>query len=165
MRLKTTTRRWVLAAVLPLTVAAYIPCANLVMAGRLLGVVRSLAAGASGQGQPVRERSVRAQMGTRSVEALLYVPASGMPTRAVIIVPGISESGCHHPSLIALSRFLAGAGFLVLTPDVVAFREFRITAQPIEEILLWYRKLRTLDEAGHVRKIGLGESLSPERWR
>lgn len=156
MRLKASRRGWVLAAVLPITVAAYAPCANLLMAGRLLWAVRSLASGASGQDLPIKERKIRAQINGRTVEGLLYVPAAGSPTRAVIIVPGISELGCYHPNLMALSRFLANAGFLVLTPDVVAFREFRITAQPIEEVLLWYRQLRTLDEASQVRQLGLG---------
>ena len=109
-------------ALLLITIVAYAPCANLLMAARLLWVVKSVASGSSGHNLQVHERNVHTQIGGRDIEALLYTPSGRFPTRAIIIVPGISEQGCHHPSLVALSRFLADAGFLVLTPDIVAFR-------------------------------------------
>jgi pimeloyl-ACP methyl ester carboxylesterase len=131
------------------------------MAARLLSAVRSVASGAYGQNLPVEQRAVRTPFRGSDIEATLYMPSGARPERGVILVPGISELGCYHPRLVALSRFLAHSGFLVLTPDIVAFRDFRITAEPIEELLTWYERLRTMEEGRNLKQVGLsGVSFS-----
>lgn len=94
-------------------------------------------------------------MGEQECEALLYYPAKSPATKAVILVHGISELGCYHPTLINLSRSLADKGFLVIAPDIQAFRQFRITAEPIDQILFWYSQTAGLQEARKVKKTGL----------
>ncbi len=134
---------------------AVLPCAQLVLALRLLSAVRSLALGDAGKGLSVEEKVIHHGMDGKELEALLYRPAGELPKRAVILSPGISELGSRHPQLVALSRFLADAGFLVITPDFEKFRKFQISAEPVEEIVSWYKTVPTLEEGRRVRQVGL----------
>jgi pimeloyl-ACP methyl ester carboxylesterase len=136
-------------------VLAWNPLNHLVFSIRLALSLQKVASGADGRDLAVEETRISRRMGTRECEAILYRPAKSRPTSAIVLVAGISELGCYHPRLVALSRFLADMGLLVITPDIRAFREFKISAEPIDQMLFWYNNVRTLKGSGEVRKIGL----------
>ncbi len=149
-------RRWYISAILVIIFAAgYVPLSNLVFAVRLMLAARSLSSGATGQDLPVIMEKVGRQLGAQQLEGLLYRPTRYRPARAVVLVPGISELGCYHPRLMALSRSLANQGFIVLTPDIRMFREFRMSPEALGEIQFWFEQLQTLGGGARPPKIGL----------
>ncbi len=145
----------IMAGMLLALAGLYHPSGNLIYAGRLALILKEHAAGAAGENFAVREAKLRRQAGNVSYEALAYYPAGKTARKAVILVAGLSELGCYHPSLVALSRMMADAGFLVITPDVGILREFQISAEPIGQILFWYNQVGLLEGSQGVQKTGL----------
>jgi pimeloyl-ACP methyl ester carboxylesterase len=123
---------------------------------RLAVDLKKVASGASGRKLPVRQTKLRGQFKGKEYEALSYCPEKAAPTAAVILVAGLSEQGCYHPRAVALSRFLAAEGLLVVTPDIREFRDFQISAEPIEQVLFWYNNVRRLKGGEKATKLGLG---------
>jgi pimeloyl-ACP methyl ester carboxylesterase len=157
-RMLRTSRKWkwgIAAGLLLAVVALYHPLGNLICAARLALVLQRQASQATGENLGVKEAKIRRQSGSLSYEALIYHPARKPATRAVILVAGLSELGCYHPSLVAFSRLMANTGFLVITPDIRMFREFQISAEPIGQILFWYNQVGSLEGSQRVRKTGL----------
>lgn len=122
---------------------------------RLALVLKRQASGDPGAGLAVREMKVRRPWGNEDREALVYYPEGSSPRKAVVIVPGLSELGCYHPSLVAFSRQLAHTGVFVITPDIHEFRAFQITAEPVEEVVFWFRQIGALEGSQRVEKTGL----------
>ena len=131
------------------------PVKYLSMAIRVALSIKNLADGGSAPRIAVAEAKVIRRNGTRTYEALCYRPAQASATTAVIVSAGISELGCYHPRLVALSRILAEKGLLVITPDIREFREFKIAASPIDQMLFWYKQVPTLEGSAKIRKTGL----------
>ncbi len=149
---------WKWGTVVVLLVAVVLfwePLRNVYFAARLAASIQQLAGGASGQDFNVKALKVTRQNGAKNLEALLYLPSDSLPTTAVVIVAGMSEQGCYHPKLVALSRSLADKGVMVVTPDIQAFREFQISAEPIDQIQFWYEQIPSLEGSGKIRKKGL----------
>lgn len=150
-----TRRRLFIAALAAvLAVAAFLPIGNMVLAARMMLSLRMLASGSTGQNLAVSMETIRRRQGSRELEALLYRSQRSAPERAVVLVPGISELGCYHPRLMALSRAMADMGFLVLTPDIKMFRQFRMSPQALEEIAFWFERVPELSNRQDA-KIGL----------
>ena len=135
--------------------AGFASLPRLITTLRLLTVVRRVAAGDVGADPAVLEDTIRRGMGASELEALVYRPANASPAGAVVIIAGVSDLGCRHPRLVSLSRALAGAGFLVLTPDIRMLREFKIHPPPVDEISFWLNEVRRLDGARKLRRVGL----------
>lgn len=149
-------RRWlILAIVIALVAATYTPAANLLFATRMLMAIRSVAEGATGANLNVTQVTVRRTSNAEAMEALVYQAAGAAPVRSVVLVPGISELGCYHPRLMALSRFLAANGFLVVTPDIRQLREFRMSPQAVDQIAYWFDQVHSLEGGSRVRLTGL----------
>jgi pimeloyl-ACP methyl ester carboxylesterase len=149
-------RRWLITAVLSgLALAALFPFGRLVATVRLLAVIRHVAAGEIGRSPAVKEDTIIRRLGALKRVGITYRPADANPTSAVILVHGVSELGCYHPRLVSLSRALAGAGFLVLTPDITLFREFRIYPPPLDEISFWLNEVHNVDGGRELRRVGL----------
>ncbi len=150
-------RMWAISAIVLVLVAAaaYSPVANLTMAVQMALAVRSLASGGTGEELPVRQGKITRRFENRDLLALVYRPERILPKRALVFVAGISELGCYHPRLVALSRYLANRGFLVITPDIPAFRRFEVSAEPIDQIEFWFEQVRTMEGAEGVEHIGL----------
>jgi pimeloyl-ACP methyl ester carboxylesterase len=149
-------RRWlILAAALCAAVLVYTPAANLMLAARLLIAIKSVADGQTGESLDVIQTRVHRANGAEDEEALVYRPAKATPARAVVLVPGISELGCYHPRLMALSRYLAANGFLVVTPDIRQLRRFRMSPEAVDQISFWFRQIPTLDSGSRIRVTGL----------
>lgn len=137
------------------TVAAWFPLRDAVPAVRLTLALGRLAAGDAAQGLPVEAARVTLPSGGRDLAAQAYRRTGASPERAVVLVPGISEQGIFHPRLIALSRSLADFGFLVLTPDIRPFREFRIDPAAMDEIAFWVLKVVDVPGGEKVQKTGV----------
>jgi pimeloyl-ACP methyl ester carboxylesterase len=149
-------RKWlVLAVVFCAAAATYTPAVNLILAVRLLIAIKGVADGKTGEDLNVVQTRVSRTNGPAEEEALVYRPAGATPTRAVVLVPGISELGCYHPRLTALSRYLAANGFLVVTPDIKLLRMFRMSPGTVDLISFWFRQVPTLDSGSRVRVVGL----------
>ena len=149
-------RKWAIAILLlACAVASYNPLATLILAARMALALRSLASGATGENLPVQVTKVQRHMGDRVLEALVFRPNGSSPTRAIVFTVGISELGCYHPRLMALCRYLADKGFLVVTPDITLFRQFEISAEPIDQIVYWFHQVRTLEGGQRVEHTGL----------
>jgi pimeloyl-ACP methyl ester carboxylesterase len=149
-------RRWLIAAVLSgSALAAVLSLGRLVTTVRLLGVVRRVAAGEIGSGPAVKEETIIRHPGGAERIAIAYRPANANPASAVILVHGISELGCYHPRLVSLARALAEAGYMVLTPDIAMFRDFRIHPPPLDEISYWLKEARNTDGGRQLRRVGL----------
>ena len=153
---KRTVKKWGLAAgSLIILLLAVQPVSHAVFAVRLALSLQKLAAGATEQITEVRRAKVRRRMGNQDLDALLYYPAKSPAVSAIVLVAGLSEQGCYHPRLIALSRLLAERGMLVLTPDVREFRDFKISPEAINQILFWHTQIPTVEGGGKIRNIGL----------
>ncbi len=134
----------------------YFPLANCVYAIRLMLALRRVAAGKTGEDLPVVMEKLRRRRGSEVLEALVYRPAArSRPARTAVLVPGISELGCYHPRLMALSRSIASEGFLVLTPDIRMFREFRMSPEALDEIQFWFEQARQINGDRPTAKTGL----------
>ncbi len=148
--------KWMLTAGLLIAIALlYNPLGHLIFSVHLALAMQNFAAGATGEKLHIREEKISRGTGEQNHEALLYQPADSLPTKAIILLHGISALGCYHPKLVSLARHLADRGMMVLTPDIPAFRHFQITAEPIEQIIFWYDHLITMQQSARLRKIGL----------
>jgi dienelactone hydrolase len=136
-------------------VVVYIPLERSITAFRLLSAIRRIADGDPGRSASIVEEKVVRRFGSEAVTGILYRPAGLAPASGILLIPGVSELGCYHPRLVALSRALADAGFLVLTPDIAMFREFRIHPPPLEEISFWLREARRLEGGRNLRRLGI----------
>ena len=143
------------AAIILAFILLWDPFHRAIFSAHLALSFQKVASGATGQGLPVKEIKVRRQFLGQDYEALVYHPAEYAARRAVILVPGLSELGCYHPRLVALARFLADQGLLVITPDIREFRQFQISAEPIDQILFWFRQTPGLEGGAKVLKTGL----------
>jgi pimeloyl-ACP methyl ester carboxylesterase len=138
-----------------LTLILFHPLNRLVFSARLGLSLKSLASGATGDDLAVQETTIYESKGSTEYAALLYSPEQSSITGAAVLIPGMSELGCHHPRLVAFSRYLADAGFVVITPDIREFKNFQITAAPIDQILLWHKRAETLIKNQTGKKPGL----------
>src|SRR5687767_3050878 len=93
-----------LVALIATIAALYNPLAQLILASRLLLAVREVAAGDIEKNPGVKETRVERSMGGAKLEGILYEPARSQPKSAVLLIAGVSELGCYHPRLVAMSR-------------------------------------------------------------
>jgi pimeloyl-ACP methyl ester carboxylesterase len=131
------------------------PLSHVIFEVRFALSLQKLAAGDSGQDLAVRLSKIHRPFNGQNYEALVYYPTKSPPTKAVLLIAGLSELGCYHPRLMALSRFLADRGLMVLSPDIREFRDFQISPKPIDQILFWYGQISTLQGGGNIKKTGL----------
>jgi pimeloyl-ACP methyl ester carboxylesterase len=143
------------ATLLLLCILLWNPFNHALFSIRFAWSLQKLASGASEQDLRIREYKVRRQLRGQGYEALVYYSEKQTARSAVVLVAGLSELGCHHPRFIALARFLAEKGLMVITPDIKEFREFQISAKPIDQILFWYRQTSGLEGAEKIQKTGL----------
>jgi pimeloyl-ACP methyl ester carboxylesterase len=150
-------RGWIIfAAILILgTIVFESSLGHLVFSIRMALAFRSLASGETGQNLAVRQINVIRRLGNRDYQALLYIAEKKDASHALILAPGLSEEGCYHPRLVAFSRVLSELGFLVLTPDIETFRDFQISAEPIDQIVFWCKQVPDLEGSSEVKKTGL----------
>ena len=148
--------KWELAGLLLIVCALLVnPLMHAVFAVRLALSLQKLASGTAEPAPGIIERKLQRRMGAQEYDALIYYPAKSPATRAMVLVAGLSEQGCYHPRLVALSRLLADKGLLVITPDIQEFRQFRISPEPIDQILFWHDQAPKLEGGEKVQTTGL----------
>jgi pimeloyl-ACP methyl ester carboxylesterase len=145
----------ILAGLFAVLLFLWNPLNQLIYSIRLASALQKMASGEEKSYPDALEEKISRRKGDRVYWALTYRPAKMATKKALILAPGISELGCYHPRLIALSRFFASHGLLVITPDIEEFRNFQISAQPIDQMLIWYKEAETLYGAKHARETGL----------
>jgi pimeloyl-ACP methyl ester carboxylesterase len=143
------------AGALLLCLLLWNPVARAILAVRMALSLQELASGASAQSLPIAEASAQRQFQGQEYEALIYLPTNASATKAIILVAGLSELGCRHPRLIALARVLAEKGLMVVTPDIREFRQLQISAEPMNQILYWYKQIPYLEGGAKVHTTGL----------
>jgi acetyl esterase/lipase len=146
---------WLLLALCAIAVVSYVPVTRLITAARLITVLRRVASADSRSNPAIHVERIIRRVGDSEREGIVYRPSLSSPDSAVVLVAGVSELGCDHPNLVALSRALAGAGFLVLTPDIKMLREFRIFPPPLDEISFWLHEVRKVEGGQKLRRVGL----------
>lgn len=156
MALKHRAGKWIGAGVL-LVICLLLanPLSHIVFSVRLALSLQKLASGAADRKLEVGQTKVHRRIGTQRCDALTYRPLRSPAKRAIVIVSGLSELGCYHPRLVALSRILADSGFFVITPDIREFRNFQITAEPVNQIMFWYKEAAQLEGGEKIQKTGL----------
>lgn len=149
-------RKWAwTGALLVICLLLVNPASHLIFAIRIGLSMRKLASGSGEQNFAVKEEKIHRRFGTQSFEALTYRPEKSSAKSAIVIVAGLSELGCYHPRLIALSKILADKGLFVITPDIREFRDFQITAEPIDQMVFWYKEASKLKGGENIQKTGL----------
>jgi pimeloyl-ACP methyl ester carboxylesterase len=149
-------RKWLwTTGILIIVILLWAPVKHISMATKIALSIKNLADGASGQNLAVAETKISRRNGSQTYDALCYRPTQSDASTAIIVSAGISQLGCYHPRLVALSRALADKGLLVITPDIREFREFKIAASPIDQMLFWFKQVSTLEGGDKIRKIGL----------
>jgi hypothetical protein len=136
---------WIGAAIFAGCILLWNPLHHVVFSVRLARSLQKVSAGDDGRNLAVVQVKALRQWNGRRYEALTYRPMQTFPEKAIILAPGISELGCYHPRLVALSRFLADRGFLVIAPDIQEFRHFQVSAAPIDQLLFWHDRVPTLE--------------------
>ncbi|MDB4989961.1 MAG: hypothetical protein JWN04_5139 [Myxococcaceae bacterium] len=71
----------------------------------------------------------------------LYRPVPAGDAPGVVLAHGMHEEGVTEPRLVGLARALAGAGFVVLTPEVPGLARYRITHGDVDVIAAAARAL------------------------
>jgi len=89
-----------------------------------------------------------------ALPARVYRQSATNPATALVFVPGLTPDGIDNPRFVAVARALAKSGYLVLTPDIPALRNFRLEEESIDQIGFWYRQLRRNEEF-KARQVGL----------
>jgi len=148
-------KRWVV----PLLIAFLLACSPflppILLTAYLLHAMQALAGGDTAQNLPVEVETIRRELSGNQIEAVVYRPKDKAPHTGILLVAGVSELGCYHPRLVALSRTLAYRGFLVVTPDISALRNFMVRPGVVDEIAFWFRQFREIGGGSEINVRGL----------
>lgn len=107
--------------------------------GSLPGVLRTALSSGPDDG-PARPGHDAPPSGPHVLHAELYRPmhaetGEALPSRAaLLLVPGLAETGKDDPRVVALAASLARAGIAVMVPDLVSLRELRAGPDNVDEI-------------------------------
>ncbi len=96
---------------------------------------------------------------------LREVPQAGTPIRlygdpenctsTLVMLPGLHPNGIDDPRYQAFAQTCACAGFLVVAPDIQAFREFRIDPQTVDQLSQLIESLPEYVNARALQNLGL----------
>jgi pimeloyl-ACP methyl ester carboxylesterase len=83
---------------------------------------------------PFREEDGSAQTPHGPLRYRLYVPRDVKNPGGIVLLHGVHHLGIEDPRLWNLARALAGAGVLVMTPQLEDLADYRVTARTIDVI-------------------------------
>lgn len=83
-------------------------------------------------GDPQRQ-AVRYRSAEHSGQGDLYRPADQI-VAALLLIPGVAETGKDDPRLIAFATTLARAGFAVLVPDLPNLRRLQVSPADVRQV-------------------------------
>jgi len=91
-------------------------------------------------------------------EAGIAIRLYGNPavcSSTLVLLPGLHPNGVHDPRYQAFAQTCARAGFLIVAPDIQAFREFRIETETVDQLLCLIEALPAHLPAGSLKNLGL----------
>ncbi len=91
-------------------------------------------------------------------KGVLYAPEGERPAQGIVLAHGMHELGIRDPRMLSFARALAGAGFAVLTPEVVGLAHYRLVHTDVTVIGESARALAR--RIGRERVIVFGISLA-----
>jgi len=94
-------------------------------------------------------------VGDREIRADLYAVQDEGEKAAILLTHGIIETGKEDPRLIRFAYSLARAGFVVLTPELRGMKSLRILLSDVDDIVVSFRFLASLNEQVDREKMGL----------
>ena len=83
---------------------------------------------------PFKEEDGTAQTSHGPLQYRLYVPQGVEDAGGVVLLHGVHHLGIEDPRMWNLARALAGAGVLVMTPELQDLADYRVTARTIDVI-------------------------------
>ncbi|HEU4414468.1 MAG TPA: alpha/beta hydrolase [Candidatus Angelobacter sp.] len=83
---------------------------------------------------PFKEEDGAAQTPHGPLRYRLYIPQDIKDPGAVVLLHGVHHLGIEDPRMWALARALAGAGVLVMTPELQDLADYRVTSRTIDLI-------------------------------
>lgn len=89
---------------------------------------------ASFANHPVKEEDGSAETPHGPLRYRLYLPQGVKNPRGVVLLHGVHHLGIEDPRLWNLARAMAGAGVLVMTPELQDLADYRVTARTIDVI-------------------------------
>ena len=101
----------------------------------------------------VREISYLTDNGYRTAD--LYVPANSGKHGAVLFFQGVVPGGRYDPRIVALGEGLARSGMVVMIPWLNTQIEERIVTDDIDNLVMAFQHLRTLEKVDPNR-VGMG---------
>jgi len=146
-------RRLLWIGALGLAILILIALPDGIRTGRLMANLGK-AAQHKGPSAPISEVDVAARVGNEIRTARRYQPDIAALRTAVIFIPGLTPKGIQNDRFVSVARALAGSGYLVLTPRLSGFDDFRLQEKAISEIGFWRQYLRNSRQFG-VRKTGV----------
>lgn len=103
---------------------------------------------------PVVERLEIPRSGGKIIADLYRVPEEERQA-AILLTHGIIEAGKDDPRLVRFAQSLARCGFVVLVPELVGMKSFRILLSDVDDIVDSFRYLASLDEIVDGDRMGL----------
>lgn len=89
---------------------------------------------ASFANHPFHEEDGSAQTPHGALRFRLYIPQDVKTPNGVVLLHGVHHLGIEDPRMWALARALAGAGVLVMTPELQDLADYHVTPQTIDVI-------------------------------
>ncbi|MBI4446833.1 MAG: alpha/beta hydrolase [Acidobacteria bacterium] len=86
--------------------------------------------------------------------AVVYSKRNSNSGSAVVLVPGLTALGVEHPRFVAFAQALAELDYIVLTPDIEDFRNFRLRPDALREVSYWYHELKVFGD-GRIKEAGI----------
>jgi len=84
----------------------------------------------------------------------LYGDPESCPS-TLVLLPGLHPDGIEDPRYQAFAQTCARAGFLVVAPDIQAFRQFRIDPQTVDQLAQLIESLPAYVNARALQNVGL----------
>jgi dienelactone hydrolase len=109
----------------------------------------------------VKQLRIPGQRG--EIPADLYLLADGKKRAAILLTHGIIEDGKDDPRLIRFAYSLARSGFVVLVPELRGMKSFRVAFSDIDDIVVSFRHLASLEQVdgGKMGLLGFSYGAGP----
>lgn len=91
----------------------------------------------------------------RYYQADLYLPGQ-TPRAALVLSPGLAETGRNDPRLRAFATTLSRAGFLILVPDLPNLRALKVRQEDVQGLVDTFIHLQSLPQLENNTPAGIG---------
>ena len=88
----------------------------------------------SGEAPPLVEERTSFEVSGRTIPARLYAPPQAKDAPGIVMVHGVHFRGIEEPRLQRFARAIAGAGYVVLTPEVSELSDYHVARASIDTV-------------------------------